>query len=228
MWSCGPPRGLHRKGRDRTQPPGTPIDRERLPHLPPALECGARTPTAAEATRQPVRHAYGARAPHSSPAETSGEGDVTGRDGLTPPGTPARPTGETHRLDPPGTPDTLTASERPAGLGETESSPLTELSDFPPTGRGSDRPGQFATAQLQDDTLKHAWSHVFAHDGHARDSVSTLSYQHFCTRSDHLLYRVTERAGVIVEQLVVARPYTSKVLFMAHTRPRGTPRHGQN
>ena len=88
---CGradPPRGLHREGRGRTQSPGAPIDRERLPHLPPALERGARTPTtptAAEATRQPVRHAYGAS--------------------------------ETHRLDTPGTPDTLTASERPARLG---------------------------------------------------------------------------------------------------------------
>ena len=53
---CGradPPRGLHREGRGRTQSPGAPIDRERLPHLPLSLERGARTPTAptaAEAT----------------------------------------------------------------------------------------------------------------------------------------------------------------------------------
>ena len=57
-----------------------------------------------------------------------------------------------------------------------ESSPLMELLDFPPTGRGSDRPGQFATAQLQDDTLKDAWSHVLSHDCQARDSVSTLPH----------------------------------------------------
>ena len=177
--------------------------------------------------RPPVRHAYGARAPHSSPDEISGEGDVTGRDSPSPPGTPGCPTGETPHLDSPGTPDTLTASEQPASLRETESSPLTELSDFPPTKRGSDRPGQFATAQLQDDTLKHAWSHVIAHDGHARDSVSTLPHQHFCTRSG-LLYRVTER-GSNNRAVGGATPlYQYGPLHGPHACPRGTPRHGQD
>ena len=114
----------------------------------------------------------------------------------------------------------MTASEQCADLGETESSPLTEFSDFPPTGRGEDRPGQFATAQLQDDTLKHAWSHVLSHDGQVRDSVSTLPHPHFCTKSG-LLYRVVEREGAVKEQLVLPRPYVSKVLFMAHTHVLG-------
>ena len=49
----GPPRGLHREGRDRTQSPSAPTDWERpnLPHLPPVMERRARTqtgPTAAD------------------------------------------------------------------------------------------------------------------------------------------------------------------------------------
>ena len=41
-----------------------------------------------------------------------------------------------------------------------------------------------------------------------------------CTRTG-LLYRVAERGGVITEQLVVPRPYISKVLLMAHTHVLG-------
>ena len=45
--------------------------------------------------------------------------------------------------------------------------------------------------------------------------MSTLPHPHFCTRSG-LLYRVVE-----TEQLIVPRPYVSKVLFMAHTHVLG-------
>ena len=118
---------------------------------------------------------------------------------------------------PPDTPDTLTATEQKGPPGEAESSPLTEFYDFLPTGGGgTTRPGQFASAQLQDEALKHAWSHVLAHDGQARESVSCQPHPHFSTRGG-LLYRVGERGGVVTEQLVVPRPYVSKVLFMAHT-----------
>ena len=55
-------------------------------------------------------------------------------------------------------------------------------------------PGQFASAQLQDDALKHAWSHVLAHDRQTRDSVSNLPHPHFSTRGA-LLYRVVEKDG---------------------------------
>ena len=127
------------------------------------------------------------------------------------------------------TPDTLTATEEIGPPGESESSPLTEFSDFFPTGgKGTDRPGQFASAQLQDDVLKHAWGHVLAHDGRARESGSCLPHPHFSTRGG-LLYRVVERrGGVVTEQLVVPRPYISKVLFMAVYGPsvRGPLRHG--
>ena len=111
------------------------------------------------------------------------------------------------------------ATEQTGPQGESESSPLTEFSVFfcfffPTAGGGTDRPGRFATAQLQDDVLRrHAWSHVLAHEGQARESVSHLPHPHFSTRG--LLYRVVEKGGVVSEQLVVPRPYISKVLFMA-------------
>ena len=95
------------------------------------------------------------------------------------------------------------ASEQPDPPEEPESSPLTEFSDFlPGRAEGSARPGQFASAQLQDEALKHAWSHVVSHDGQPRDSVSHLPHLHFSTR-ERLLYRVAEGEGGVREQLVV-------------------------
>jgi hypothetical protein len=79
-----------------------------------------------------------------------------------------------------------------------------------------DRPGQFASAQLQDDVLNHAWSHVLAHEGQARELVSCLPHPHFSTKGG-LLYRVVEKGGKVTEQLVVPRPNVSKVLFMARS-----------
>ena len=118
---------------------------------------------------------------------------------------------------PPGTPDTMTASEQTPPPDERESPPLTEFSDFPlAVEGGEDRGGQFATAQLEDDTLKHAWGQVQVHEGGTRDSVSSRQYPHFSTRGG-LLYRVVQRGGEEAEQLVVPRTYVSKVLYMAHT-----------
>ena len=166
---------------------------------------------------RPGRPAYGARVAHSSAAESSEEGDETRGGGGR---TPGHSTGGPHREDSTpalDTPDTVTATEPNGPPRGSESSPLTEFSDFSPTrGGATDRPGQFASAQLQDDALKHAWSHVLAHDGQARESVSNLPHPHFSTRAG-LLYRVIERGGVVTEQLVVPRSYVSKVLFMAHS-----------
>ena len=101
------------------------------------------------------------------------------------------------------TPDTLTATEQTGPPGGAESPPLTEFSDyFPMWGGGTDRPGQFASTQLQNHALKHAWSHVFVHYGQARESVSCLPHPHFSTRGG-LLYRVVEQGGALTEQLVV-------------------------
>ena len=46
--------------------------------------------------------------------------------------------------------------------------------------------------------------------------MSCLPHPHSSTKGG-LLYRVVEKGGVVTEQLVVPRPYVSKVLFMAHS-----------
>ena len=60
----------------------------------------------------------------------------------------------------------MTASEQTPPPDERESPPLTEFSDFPlAVVGGVDRSGQFATAQLEDDSLRNAWGHVQVHEG---------------------------------------------------------------
>ena len=115
------------------------------------------------------------------------------------PGPLELPTGDADPVEGPGsrphTSDTMTASERSNRAELPESSPLTEFSDFLPDGGGAaSRPGQFASAQLQDETLKHAWAHVLAHEGRAQESVSHLTHPHFSTRGG-LLYRVVNTGG---------------------------------
>ena len=69
-------------------------------------------------------------------------------------------------------------------------------------------------------TDRPAWSNIRAHEGQARDSVSCLPHPHFSTKGG-LLYRVVEKEGEVIEQLLVPRPYISKVLFMAHSNMLG-------
>lgn len=71
-------------------------------------------------------------------------------------------------------------------------------------------------AQLEDDSLKHAWSQVLAHDGQAIDPVSDLPYPHFASGAG-LLYQVVKREEEVLEQLVIPRGFVSKVLYMAHS-----------
>ena len=114
-----------------------------------------------------------------------------------------------------GTPVTGLARDRPPN--ERESPPLIEFSDFPLAAEGrTDRGGQFASAQLEDDALKNASGHVQVHEGLSRDLVSVRHYPHFSTWGG-LLYRVIQWEGLEAEQLVVPRTYVSKVLFMAHS-----------
>ena len=111
----------------------------------------------------------------------------------------------------------MTASERAPPPDGEETPPLIDFSDYPlADGRGPNKGGQFATAQLEDDALRHACGHVQVHEGLLRDSVSDRQYPHFSTRGG-LLYRVVQRGGKEVEQLVVPRPYVNKALYMAHT-----------
>ncbi|XP_077962421.1 uncharacterized protein LOC144410313 isoform X1 [Gasterosteus aculeatus] len=119
------------------------------------------------------------------------------------------------------TPDTDTATEGSQIPRGGEGGSLTEFSEFPLVADGmGNRKGQFATAQKEDDTLKHAWARVLAHDGQPIDPVSALSYPFFVTKNS-LLYRMCQKGGQTVEQLVVPRPYTSKVLYLAHSHLMG-------
>ena len=62
-------------------------------------------------------------------------------------------------------------------------STLINFSDLPlADGGGSDKGGQFAAAQLEEDALRNAWGHVQVHEGLSRDSVSGRQYPHFSTR----------------------------------------------
>ena len=118
-------------------------------------------------------------------------------------------------------------------MEEPESSPLTEFSDFlPGRAEGSARPGQFASAQLQDEALKYAWSHVVSHDGQPRDSVSHLPHPHFSTRGGTVVPGSRRRAGS--EGTVGSAPSVCKegALYGPHpppwSPPGSQPGDGQN
>uniref|UniRef100_A0A8C5BU63 Gypsy retrotransposon integrase-like protein 1 n=1 Tax=Gadus morhua TaxID=8049 RepID=A0A8C5BU63_GADMO len=211
----------NRGGRELHRPAGrSGRPAQRGARRPPTRESGSESgpaPTTA-ADHGPALGAT--RRPTATRTETD-DTPGSGGEGPSAPGSPPRSTGDQVRPVPgdgagPSS-DTVTASERGNTPEEPESSPLTELSDFAQAGgENSARPGQFATAQHRDDALRHAWGHVVAHDGQVRDSVSHLTHPHFCTQRG-LLYRVDVRGGEVIQQLVVPRPYVSKVLFMAHT-----------
>ena len=98
---------------------------------------------------------------------------------------------------PPGTPAHSTGGPHRA---EPTGPPL----DTPDTLTATEEtgpPSSQISSRLQD------WDHVLAHDGQVRESVSCLPHPQFSTRGGLLL---------VTEQLVVPRPYISKVLFMAH------------
>ena len=142
------PQSIYGPGGDCPPPTHTPPHRKGLPYIPPPVE-----------PRRPGRPAYGARLIPGPPGKSTSKEDEP-----SPPGTPTHTTGGTNRTESPDPrPYTLTAFEQTDLPGVQESSPLTEFSDFlPVAGGGTARPGQFASAQLQD--LKHALSHVLAHD----------------------------------------------------------------
>ena len=97
----------------------------------------------------------------------------------------------------------MTASEQTPPPEERERPDLIDFSNVPLAIEGrTDRGGQFATPQLEDHALKHAWGHVQVHEGVSRDSVSGRHYPHFSTGGG-LLYRVVQRGGEEMEQLVV-------------------------
>uniref|UniRef100_A0A8C5CA19 Gypsy retrotransposon integrase-like protein 1 n=1 Tax=Gadus morhua TaxID=8049 RepID=A0A8C5CA19_GADMO len=158
----------------------------------------------------------------SRPVYMAGRPPPSPTDSDEPPQRPAREVGRRPHASsteslPPGTPGTMTASEPIPPPEESESPPLIDFSDLPLAVEGrADRGGRFATAQLEDDSLRHAWGHVQTHEGLSRDSVSCRQYPHYSTRGG-LLYRVIQRGGEEVEQLIVPWTYASQVLYMAHS-----------
>ncbi|KAK0131574.1 hypothetical protein N1851_033750 [Merluccius polli] len=188
-----------------------------------------------------VRPAYGATRVPATPGESTAEDQKSEGNGPSPPGSPIPTAGGGDRiwahwssgqLSPLGGPlkylqvclhvviwaelgttDTLTASERNDPPEGSESSPLTEFSDFLPAGgEGTARAGQFASAQLQDDALKHAWSHVLAHDGQTRES----RFHQAVKECDNLL-PTREIRGLVVEPLAGDREHH----FPPHHQPDG-------
>ena len=53
-------------------------------------------------------------------------------------------------------------------------------------------------------------------EGQNQDGVSQVSFPHFMVKNK-LLYRVTRKDSEICEQLLVAREYVTKVLYLAHS-----------
>ena len=111
------------------------------------------------ARREPSRRggrtawpAYGATRIPATQEESSAEDQGSEGNGPSPPGSPAHAEGGSARAGSqgrrPDTSDTLTAPERNDPPEGSESSPLTEFSDFLPMGgEGTTRPGQFASAR---------------------------------------------------------------------------------
>ena len=159
MWLSGLPTGCSLPGRGLFPNPSTPPDREGLPDIPPIVESGAGIPT-------PERD--------STP---SWEDRPTGPHGSQRPrGSRRRRNRGLKRMDPhhralrsarkggPPGPECRELPQTPRTpsrrLNRTSHPRSADSDFFPPGGEGSTRPGQFAGAQLRDDALKHAWSHV--------------------------------------------------------------------
>ena len=104
--------------------------------------------------------------------------------------------------------ETMTAPERvPEGT----------LSDFRPEQQ--EHPGaptDFGTAQLQEPNFAQAWRSVARIEGATQGGVSAPSAPYFAIKGG-LFYRVCQVWGEEVHQLLVPRPYITKVLYLAHT-----------
>ncbi|XP_035255606.1 uncharacterized protein LOC118217726 [Anguilla anguilla] len=102
------------------------------------------------------------------------------------------------------------AAEEADGEGELLL-PVT-LSNLPPQAQ---RKGQFGTAQVQDDRLRHCWSQVRVLEGVKRGE-GPLEANYFSVQQG-LLYYHTTRRGEVRELLVLPHQYVATVLQLAHT-----------
>ena len=104
--------------------------------------------------------------------------------------------------------ETVTAPERvPEGT----------LLDFRPEQQEhSGAPTVFGTAQLQEPNFAQAWRSVAMIEGATQGGVSAPLAPYFAIKGG-LLYCVCQVRGEEVHQLLVPRPYVTKVLYLAHT-----------
>ncbi|XP_035287492.1 uncharacterized protein LOC118234816 [Anguilla anguilla] len=123
------------------------------------------------------------------------------------------------RVRPSGQPYAAWLGER-VGVGEAaeeadgEGEPLlpVTLSNLPPQAQ---RKGQFGTAQVQDDRLRHCWSQVRVLEGVKRGE-GPLEANYFSVQQGLLHYHTTRR-GEVRELLVLPHQYVATVLQLAHT-----------
>ena len=109
--------------------------------------------------------------------------------------------------------------EGDGGEAQEGSDPFAE---FPGAGTPQDSdPGEFATSQWTDPNLQGAREQIQAVDGALQSGVSALNHPYFCVKKG-LLYRgVRERGGGTIEQLLVPKPFVSRVLYLAHSHQLG-------
>ncbi|XP_064172116.1 uncharacterized protein LOC135243909 [Anguilla rostrata] len=96
--------------------------------------------------------------------------------------------------------------------GEGEQLPFITRSDLFPQAQLK---GQFGTAQVQDDRLRHCWGQVRVLEGVKRGE-GPLEANYFSVRKG-LLYYNTTRRGEVRELLVLPSQYVATVLQLAHT-----------
>ena len=122
-------------------------------------------------------------------------------------------------------------SRRPTGDSGTATAPEGSqggtFSDYRPhQGKHPAPPTDFGTAQLEDPNLAQAWRSVAVIEGTPQEGVSRPPYPYFAV-VDGLLYRFCQVRGEEVAQLLVPRPYVTKVLYLAHTHLLGAHLGGE-
>ena len=98
--------------------------------------------------------------------------------------------------------------------GDTDEVPEVGLPDLPVSS------DNFGTAQLRDPTLTHAQQSVKVVNGVSQEPGVEKIFPHFALEND-LLYRVDQKNGQVVEQLVVPKSYRQKVMDLAHSHVLG-------
>ncbi|XP_061097667.1 uncharacterized protein LOC133128296 [Conger conger] len=116
----------------------------------------------------------------------------------------------------PPTESTDTAPERPDPPPplEAEGGSAGGFSEFQPELERA--PTDFGSAQLQDPLLAQAWRAAAYIEGVPQGGVSRPAYPYFKVQNN-LLYRTCNRDPGELDQLLVPRSHTSKVLYLAHT-----------